>query len=126
MTKLLMCQDCGDIVSPDRTAYAKRACRCGRHEVWWTDPIAGKLKVSDLHFSEYEGPRCWILGIHNGFLTWPERHTSDSIKTIVDNTSPSYLFKTLNSLIIRIRPGESNDTSYEYNRPAETTMTTGL
>ncbi len=36
-----------------------------------------------------------------------------AVATLLDATPPSYIFKSIGSLAIRIRPGESNDTQWD-------------
>lgn len=117
--KLLFCQDCGDIIAPRPTANVPRDCACGRHAVWWVDPSAGILRVCDRHgfkSGDHEGwpriARAFVLGMHNAFLTWPEDVDAKVVSLILDSTPDSYLFKRQNSVVIRIRPGESGDTRW--------------
>lgn len=120
--KLLYCEDCGDIIAPYRQADRPRWCLCGRHAVWWVDPARGVLRLFD---SEPDNliergdrlypkrrPHAWVIGLHNEFLQMPFGHDAESIKTIIDGTPDSYIFKRWGSLVIRIRPGESGDTGW--------------
>lgn len=129
--KLLFCGHCATLVVPDARPRQPRSCPCGRHLVWWEDPISGILRVHDRYRTlqiytheetSWEGPSaswrpaCWIIGLHNGWLT---HHAGGraAIDQVLADTPDTYLFKTQGSIAIRIRPGESNDTAYA-NLPA--------
>lgn len=127
--KLLYCQDCGDIVAPARANFKVRWCDCGRHAVWWENGAAGKLVVHDKikgdshkgSGSHYEGfpndgdPRAWVLGLHNAVLM-ADRLTADDTRALID-AADGYLFKTRGSLVIKLRPLESNDTRWSSRLP---------
>jgi hypothetical protein len=129
--KLLFCQACGDLVAPNPTARELRRCRCQRHTVWWENPFTGVLRIHDAQSSwfSYENhpeirrrapspaPAAYVIGLHNGLLSYEHRHDSESIRCLIEATPDSYIFKTLRSLVIRIRPGESNDTAYAEELP---------
>lgn len=125
MTKLMLCEDCGDIVAPSRRDLNARWCDCGRHAVWWEDGRAGKLVLHDKvagkpnpgsHYDGFprSGPKAWVIGIHNAVLT--ESLNAEAAKLLID-LADGYLFKTRGSLIIRIRPLESNDTRWSPTLP---------
>lgn len=121
--KLLYCEQCGDLVVPSGTPKQARLCRCTRACIWWEDPAAGKLVVYSV-----SGPSSVsVIGLHNGLLTEPfhshrepsteggcERRLipGDTIARLIDETPGSYLFKQVQSLVIRIRPGYSSDTRF--------------
>lgn len=118
--KLLFCQDCGDIVAPG-TVKDPLFCKCRRHAAFWVDPRAGILKLFDaatpasvIEQRRYpETPRAYVLGITNAFLMAPEQSmTPEVINAIIDSHDDYYLFKRQRSCIIRLRPGESSDTSW--------------
>jgi hypothetical protein len=130
--KVLFCYADGhaDIVCPDPTPLQPVACRCGRHKVWWVEPTLGTLRVSDVerdrhwivtetpggtrwaHSGIFWRPAAYVLGINNGFLFYPESHTRDSVQALLDAIPNTYLFQRQGSHIIRIRPGDSNDTAW--------------
>lgn len=125
--KLMFCEDCGDIVAPSRTALRVRWCDCGRHAVWWEDPRLGKLVLHDLHGgavrpdSIYDGfpkngPRAWVIGLHNAVLT--EALNAEDTKRHIE-MAEGYLFKLRGSLVIRLRPLESNDTRWSSTVPPQ-------
>lgn len=123
--KLLFAECCGDIIAPFPEPFQARSCRCRRHWVWWENPVAGVLRVCDRQavWSEdtawIRSPKeCWIIGLHNRFLTHPGRITREDVTAILAATPETYIFKRINSPVIRIRPGESNDTAYEPSIPA--------
>jgi len=134
--KLLYCQRCGDIVSPSSRASQPRTCECGVHAVWWRDPYLGTLSVFDktrrrVTYLDKEGDRrtttakewgstCFILGLANTWLNHPgDRLSLEDYKKIVDEIPDSYIFKTVRSPAIRIRPGHSSDTKYEDALPGQ-------
>lgn len=109
--KLLYCTDCGDIFSPYRGNYKPRICGCGRFAVWWRDGNKGLLSVWDKR-GQKRG--AWVLGITNSFLQFPLiSMTADIIEDIIEQHPDTYLFKSLRSCIVRISPGDSNDTQWE-------------
>lgn len=117
--KLLYCEQCGDIISPNRGNFKPRWCECKRHAVWWVDGSRGILRVHDIEGPTDQGPshynqRAWVLGVHNQFLQWEGGYgtSRDMIDTILDATPDTYLFKQVGSVIVRIRPGKSNDTGW--------------
>lgn len=121
--KLLFCEDCGDIVAPDRQKDVSRACSCGRHYVWWDDPARGQLRLHDARGAKSgDGtpyrPAAFVIGLHNGILADPAPLTT---KELIDRelaeTPDSYLFKTAGSLVIKLRPGMSGDTRWMSWRP---------
>lgn len=116
--KLLFCQSCGDILAPLRKDLAARWCRCNRHAVWWVDGQRGILRLHDRYG---ENDAAYVLGINNDFLSCPHRITAQDVKDINDATPDTYLFKRIGSPLIRVRPGESNDTAWESNVPSEVT-----
>lgn len=154
--KVLYCQQCGDITAPNPVALVPKWCRCGRHAIWWVNPLTGIVRVHD-----QEGPSTgpalynvtgWVLGITNAFLNprlgvspvW-ERAAAKALETdvgihrgnvagppydrtkmgaediqrIIDEHDEHYLFKTLRSCIVRIKPGESSDSAYSELPPGQ-------
>lgn len=105
--KLMICHDCSDFVVPASLPNVK-FCRCARHAVWWEDAQAGTIRVYD----KLSGAACWLLGIHNGLITYPQKSSADLIRQIIDATPDSYLFKRQQSLIVKFRPGETSDSAY--------------
>jgi hypothetical protein len=136
--KLLYCQECGDIIAPFPMPRHPRFCRCALHAVWWEDPKRGILRLHEVgarwrpkNPDYHGGPdaqpgwqrkqtehRAYVLGLHNQFLGYPSGHSKESIRGIIEATPSSYIFRTQESVIIRIRPGESNDTDWAEELPA--------
>lgn len=114
--KLLFCEICGDIIAPYRRPMLPRFCGCKRHAVWWTEPRAGILRVNDTREPAGRMPRrpkVYVLGITNLLLSCPLQSLDASVITdIIDAHEDHYLFRRWRSPIIRIRPGESNDTGW--------------
>lgn len=124
--KLLYCQACGDILAPLATARTPRWCRCGAHAIWWENPALGVLRLYERD-GRYDPPdgrehtwsrkrsphRAYVLGLHNGFLAYGH----EAIPELLASTPSTYLFKTANSILVRIRPGESNDTDWADTLP---------
>jgi hypothetical protein len=114
--KLMYCQACGDIVCPPRTAKQYKHCLCRRHAVWWRDPAAGLLSVYDSwrDGSNEWRPAAFVLGMTNSWLQHrSENLTKEDYKEIIDEHPDTYLFKTLETVAVRIRPGMSSDTMWE-------------
>lgn len=125
--KMLLCEECMDIVVPDHRDRVARHCRCYRHAVWWDDGVKGTLKIFDARreqdaqrTSDADGHRtviyprrAYVIGLTNALLTWPEETlTAASVQEMIDMHPDSYLFKRYRSLVVRFRPGHSSDTSY--------------
>lgn len=114
--KALYCQVCGDIIAPNREKLKPRWCRCGRHAVWWIDPAAGVLRVHD----KFGGAaNAYVLGFHNQFLHFSGTHTAVTMQRIVDATPNNYLFAQQGSVVVRFRPGETDDTAWATELPQE-------
>lgn len=106
--KLMMAHCCSVIVVPPPQASKAAYCRCSQCAVWWIDPRLGTLGIhapSDRHAS--------IIGINNSFLTEPFRPmgedeygliTKQQIQNIIRECPDTYMFKTVESNIIRFRP----------------------
>lgn len=109
--KLMSCAHCGDFISPYREPRKPRWCQCGAFAVWWEDPATGVLRVH-AKIGAHLDPNAWVLGIHNGFLTLPEPIKAHHVAQLLNETPDSYIFRRIGSPIIRIRPGESNDTAW--------------
>lgn len=107
--KLMVCAHCNDFISPFSEPRKPRWCQCGMHAVWWENPHTGALRI---HRKFPSDRNAWVLGINNSFLMLPEPITAEDIKRIDDECPDSYLFKRIHSPLIRIRPGQSNDTGY--------------
>lgn len=116
--KLLFCQDCSGLVVPSSIPDKPRFCDCERHGVWWVNPEKGILKVYD---SKGQGqreslyprePRAYVIGLTNLLLTYEGSINADVIQELIDEHPEFYLFKQWRSLVIKIRPGESSDTSW--------------
>ena len=123
--KLLYCQACGDIVAPfPRNDRPPRRCFCGAHAVWWDNPQTGQLRVCcltghPLLVEELKGaplgrPSCYIIGLTNLLLHFPEERTpnTEEVQEIIDAHPASYVFKQTRSMVIRFRVGQTGDTAY--------------
>lgn len=145
MTKLMFCGACGDMVAPGQVDMRARWCHCGRHAVWWRDGRRGLLSVHDRLFPERNGGaggKAWVIGLHN-MLTMMGGSTADPnsrwctpnevgdpptdgnlltrkkwVEQALEDTPDTYLFKRVNSLVIRIAPGYSGDTRWDAVVPA--------
>lgn len=123
--KLMFCQDCGSLVVPDRDDGVARSCHCGRHSVWWRNGAAGLISFHDLYATELTAarpypskPRAWMIGIDNGLLLHhAEQLTAEDYRFLAEACPSSYLFNTMGSAIIRVRPGETNDSRWEAKLP---------
>jgi hypothetical protein len=121
--KILFAECCGDLVVPE-SAGKIRWCRCNKACCWWEDANAGKFACHS--FFGIKG--CSILGINNALLTEPfvQRDSGyefgaiqkDVIKRLIEETPDSYLFKRVESMIVRFRPEFTNDTRFYYQLPA--------
>lgn len=100
--KGLFCCACGDIVG--LRAGETVSCQCGRCSGGWDDPAKGLA----WYFAE-DRPLLWGLGFHNNFLTHPgstwEAHH-------VWETADGYYFKSMESPVVKFRPGFTNDTRW--------------
>jgi hypothetical protein len=74
LTKLLYCQECGDIIAPYRKERKVRWCVCGRHAVWWENSWAGILRVHDSWGKDGQpsAAMAYVLGLTNVWLGMPE------------------------------------------------------
>lgn len=116
--KILFCENCGDLVVPYTEAYKARWCRCNSSCCWWIDPQRGNFACWSMMGERVVS----ILGINNMLLTEPFVVTESNsefgciqksaIERMLTDTPDSYLFKRLNSMIVRFRPGFSNDTVF--------------
>lgn len=100
-----------NLVVPSSTSNKPTLCPCGESAVWWVVPQLGIIKV----WTKNDSRRVSLVGIHNGFL---QAHLSDGVldkglmKMLIATTPDDYYFKTLESLIVRFKPGSSRDSSY--------------
>lgn len=125
---MIFCEGCAALVVPSPRAGEGRGCECGRSVVWWDDPVAGRLAV----FCHAGRQGVSVVGLHNGLLTEPfprydgesgagaERAviTAEQLARIVAETPATYLFKTVHSLVIRVRAGYTGDTRFATLREA--------
>lgn len=120
--KLMYCQDCGGITVPRPMNLVAASCECSRHYVWWVDGARGILKLHDRinpKCGTPEGrmypdkPRAYVIGITNALLRCDAQSLDEqTYQQIIDQHEDFYLFKRVRSCIIRIRPGETGDTSW--------------
>lgn len=124
--KLLFCENCGDLVTPSKNPHFPKFCECRGSCCWWIDPKVGKFAV----WSQFGQKKVSVIGIHNALLTTPYPEITNESKTVevgclqgatmshlIDETPNSYLFKQLRSLIVRFRPGFSNDSIFVAQMP---------
>lgn len=107
--KLLFAECCNSIVVPNRQNNIVTYCPCKQSAVWWIDGSIGHLGVYSWAIIKVS-----VLGIMNNVLTatcgsWVDK---EQMKEIMDNCPDNYLFKTINSAIVRFRPTYSNDTFF--------------
>lgn len=103
--KLMYAHCCGSLVVPNSNKNIHTSCPCGKTAVWWNVPFLGHLTIWDPSHT------ATVIGIHNGIFKEP--YSSKAIfRKILDETSDDYLFKDVDSLIIHIVPGTTNDTRY--------------
>lgn len=113
--KVLFCKRCGDIVAPYRENMKPRFCSCGTHAIWWTNSLFGIVQVYDIKGLNKDAE---VIGIHNVFLEMPWYEVNKaSLQEIIKDTSYRYLFKELESLIVRMHPGATSDTSWADKMP---------
>lgn len=133
--KLMFCAQCGDLVVPSRKKNEVRWCECGRHGVWWVNPVSGTLRMHDRLVPDRnggDGALAWVIAIHNNVLTFPgshvvhtgrvgdepEPHTGNIVtrkewvETMLHLTPDHYVFKKANSLVVRLAPGYTSDTGW--------------
>jgi hypothetical protein len=103
--KLLLCQQCLDIVTPDSSPLIIRYCNCKKSGCFWDNPLTGEFAIYNA------SKQARVLGIHNGLLT-KDGMGADTVQEIISNTPDNYLFKSWNSLIVMIYPGFSYDTRW--------------
>src|SRR5262245_34183467 len=104
---MLFCERCAEIVPPSPLADKPRFCACRQAACWWVNPVDGIFKVWAREGKESVS----VLGLHNGLLFEELTHgllRGDQIERLLAETAESYLFKQVNSLIIRCRPGYSS------------------
>jgi hypothetical protein len=118
--KILFAECCGDLVVPDVCVPGRvRWCKCRLACCWWRNPYTGDFSCWSLRGDRFVS----VLGINNALLTAeftqipPNNEMgviqADRMAKMIEDTPASYLFKTLKSLIIRVRPGFSNDIVFE-------------
>jgi len=116
---MLWARCCATLIVPHPQDLVVRWCKCQKSACWWENGASGRFAAySTLGPSDIEG-----LGLHNDIL----RHalydrsgnlkgasclTEAEIKEFLANTPDSYLFKRINSLIIKFRLGYTSDTRF--------------
>lgn len=96
--KALLCTDCFDLVALDTSA---RFCKCGKCAARWEDPYKGTAIYAEKGDA---CKNCWGIGIHNHLLIMD---SYDSWKL-----ADGYLFKEKQSMIVKFKPGTTNDTRW--------------
>jgi hypothetical protein len=115
--KILFAECCGALVVPGSGGEVSW-CRCKAACCWWEDPPSGKFACHS-HFG-INGVS--VIGIHNSLLSemFPNGFGAiqkNTIKQIIEDTPETYLFKTVESLIVRFRPEFTNDTKFYHQLP---------
>lgn len=116
--KILYAECCGTLIVPDNQADTPRWCDCGKSSVWWIDPRKGILGI----YSVNGIPGVSVIGLNNSLLREPFTKMNDGreygciqgtiIKRLIEETPQSYVFKQVESLVIRVRPGFTNDVKF--------------
>jgi hypothetical protein len=115
---MLFAECCGSIVVP-KADHVPNWCSCGAAACWWLNGRRGRFAC----YSTLGVKKVSVLGLHNGLLQAPFKTYADStteygciqrdtIKKLVDETPSGFIFKHIESLIARMRPGFSNDTFF--------------
>ncbi len=127
MTKLLYCDVCQNIVQLKKTPRIPVWCDCKRHAAWWENPSAGDVRLHDAQAVRHGGhtngvphaPAGWVLGLHNALLTSQiEEVTTEAFVTrVLASTPDNYIFRQAGSLIVKFRPGVSDDSRWAENLP---------
>lgn len=100
-------------------------CKCGRHAYWWISDSEVRVfdarqpewlqKVTDEHFASHWNTesRAFILGLMNDIL-WTKGDVleRDDYERMWSTAPETAQFRWKRSVIVRIRPGHSNDTAY--------------
>jgi hypothetical protein len=115
--KLMLCQECYDLVVPRNENGVPAWCRCGRHAVWWFDADKGIIRVHDVEGPTVAGPAkinrsAFLIGISNSFLTWSGNVDAEAVRTMLAAIPENYLFKRVGSLVVRFYPGDTGDSGY--------------
>lgn len=122
--KILFCENCGDLVVPSTEAYDAKWCRCQASCCWWLDPKKGEFGC----WSQLGDQSVSIISLNNLLLLEPFVKNSVSNKEfgciqkeamdrMLAQTDESHLFKRVNSLVARVRPGFGIDTVFAANPP---------
>lgn len=116
--KMLFAECCATIVVPSPVANRPRYCDCGASCCWWIEPYTGKFGCH----SRTGKHSVSVIGLHNGLLQEPiplqlGAMPKDTIRRLLDETPDHYLFKRVDSLVIRLRPGTTSDTFFYAELP---------
>lgn len=123
MTKLLYCENCGDIIMPFPSRRVPRWCRCERHAIWWTKE--GFVRVYDKLDIGAKEPACFVMGLLNTFLKigrhddpWPDVTEPEKVRKIIQALGSEYqIFKDWQSVIVKSRPGVIPQIQYSKELP---------
>jgi hypothetical protein len=126
MTKLIHCQNCGDIFQPHPDRMVPRWCRCKRHAIWWTREGPGYVNVYDIQRGmERWQPGCFVMGLLNSFL-WIDREdgateiSATAVAETIKAAPQTYkIFKDWNSPIVKSRVGTIPQIQYANKLPKE-------
>lgn len=110
--KALFCAGCGDIRGLRREPVS---CACGRVAAVWVDAERGTAIFTEANCFEAEPVTAWLLGIHNalfrGAVIEGARDPSP-LEYRAWQQADGYVFKNVESLIARVRPGRTSDVRF--------------
>jgi hypothetical protein len=121
--KALFCAACGDIRG---LRYSPVSCECGRVAAVWVDAERGTAIFTEASCYEAQPVTAWLLGIHNALLRGAmdrDAREPSPLEYRAWQQSEGYIFKNVESLIARVRPGRTSDV--EFLTPAGFYVRTG-
>lgn len=124
--KMMFARCCDTLVVPHPTDRVVRRCKCKRSACWWESGAEGQFRMYNAsgNMQMTEG-----LGLHNGLLSiHPDSYyalgtvSKTQFEVMLDATPDSYVFKQVGSMIIKFRPGYTNDVVFIADRNAVPSM----
>jgi hypothetical protein len=123
--KALYCSACGAIIGLPQDTQVW-GCRCKRVYARWIDPERGICQFAEFaepfivaHGGEPlsldEPEHAWLLGIHNAILQGAFRREPRGPNYLEYRSwqdADGTLFKTYESMIVRVRPGGTSDSTF--------------
>ena len=106
--KLLFCATCGDIQALHY--YKAATCNCGKCMGRYTEPFKGQAVFTEV--GESRPKNIWVLGIPNPFLN----NLPPDYRIYKEFLNIGMEFKTNETLLLRIRPGDTGDTKFVKQR----------